>query len=143
MSLQQQTNPRSAPVNLGAQRILIVDDNPTKANSLGEVLTRRGYRVTVVNTAAAALLEVEKDPALFSIVDGDLGDFKFGSSGKSGKLVAQLQALKLPFGRVSSLASEIPADLHGLFCFSWANELCDWLKSNLPAEPKADRLKSL
>ncbi len=56
------------PIPTGDERILLVDDEITVANMMGEMLGRLGYRVTVVNNSPEALHVFKKEPYSFDLV---------------------------------------------------------------------------
>ena len=49
--------------------ILVVDDNPQNASVLSELLATRGYRIVVAHDAAAAEVEIRRDPPDVILLD--------------------------------------------------------------------------
>lgn len=49
--------------------ILVVDDNPQNASVLSELLATRGYRIVVAHDAAAAEVEIRRDPPDLILLD--------------------------------------------------------------------------
>jgi CheY-like chemotaxis protein len=86
---------RTTPAAGGAERVLLVDDEPALARLAQEMLARLGYRVTRCDGAREALLRFAVDPAAFDIVVADIE-----MPGLSGvELMREMHALRpeLPF----------------------------------------------
>ena len=72
--------------------------------------------VSTVDEAHRMLESGESDPPALAIVDGDLGDKKYGADGLSGSLCEALRSSGIPFARLSAYPEGIPAALQGEFC---------------------------
>jgi PAS domain S-box-containing protein len=70
--------------------VLVVDDEPVVASVLSSILSRQGYRVTVVYSADSALARLNEEPHHWDVVLTD-----HGMPGKNGlQLVAEVKRLR-------------------------------------------------
>src|SRR3954462_5516768 len=73
MSTQIMSDPRPAPVP-GERTLLIVEDDKSFLQRLAKALESRGFIVTIAESVADGLLQVERAPPAFAVVDMRLGD---------------------------------------------------------------------
>jgi two-component system response regulator RegA len=67
-------HPATAEALTGERSLLIVDDDKSFLQRLARAMEGRGFVVTVAESVAEGLLQVEKAPPAFAVVDMRLGD---------------------------------------------------------------------
>jgi two-component system response regulator RegA len=74
-ALANETAKPAAKENIPAERsLLIVEDDHSFSQRLAKALEQRGFTVTTAESVADGLLQVEKAPPAFAVVDMRLGD---------------------------------------------------------------------
>jgi two-component system response regulator RegA len=68
------THPATAEALTGERSLLIVDDDKSFLQRLARAMEGRGFVVTAAESVAEGLLQVEKAPPAFAVVDMRLGD---------------------------------------------------------------------
>ncbi len=68
------TRPATAEALAGERSLLIVDDDKSFLQRLARAMEGRGFVVTAAESVAEGLLQVEKAPPAFAVVDMRLGD---------------------------------------------------------------------
>jgi ActR/RegA family two-component response regulator len=112
-------------------RILVVDNDYLKMRDAREMLGRCGYSVEVARDPQQAIPLLKNTRFDLVIVDGDLGDSKWGDDGISAKFIREhLQGTT--YGRFSNAVSAIPETLHGAFAVEDIRGIQAWLSTNLP-----------
>jgi two-component system, response regulator RegA len=64
----------AAPVSAGDRSLLIVEDDKLFLARLARAMEARGFKVTIAESVADGLLQVEQNPPAFAVVDMRLGD---------------------------------------------------------------------
>lgn len=138
-------------LEIGDRSLLIVDDDQPFLHRLARAMEARGYTVTTAETVAGGLMEVERAPPAFAVIDMKLGD-------GNGLDVIQLLKIKRPdarcviltgFGNIATAVTAIklgafdylakPADADDIHAALMAGAA---KKPDLPVNPmSADRVR--
>lgn len=115
-----------APVQLGAPRILVVEDEPDVAEVLGILFTRSGYRIDIAHTgreALAALAETRYDAVSLDLMLPDISGMDI-----IGQLRSQPDTQDLPIMVLSAKMEEGRLAINGEFSgIEWlAKPIDEW-----------------
>ena len=114
--------------------VLIVDDDQDKSEVLSDMLRAYGYtKLTICNTLNSALDAIAKQRFDVAVIDGDLGDRNFGSSGQSSQIIKELPE-NTRLVRFTATPAYIPQSLKGELCTSDHVVINEWLLKQFPVE---------